>query len=173
MKKEIVLAGGCFWGLEKYFQEIKGVLKTQVGFANGKTKNPTYEDVCYRGTGHAEVVALSYDNEIVSLPFLLEMYYQVIDPTILNRQGPDTGTQYRTGIYFTDAADQKIIIDSLAQLQNNYREKVVVEVLPLDNYYPADESHQKYLDKHPGGYCHIDKKHFDMAKMAEDTGGKS
>jgi peptide methionine sulfoxide reductase msrA/msrB len=172
MKKEIVLAGGCFWGLEKYFQEIEGVLETQVGFANGKTQAPSYEDVCYRNTGHAEVVDIVYDSEIVSLAFLLEMYYQVIDPTILNRQGPDTGTQYRTGIYFIDSEDQAVIADSLANLQKKYRDKVVVELKPLENFYLADESHQKYLDKHPGGYCHIDEKYFELAKQAKDIGSK-
>ncbi|WKY44240.1 peptide-methionine (S)-S-oxide reductase MsrA [Eubacteriaceae bacterium ES2] len=171
MKKEIVLAGGCFWGLEKYFQEIEGVLETRVGFANGKTQAPSYEDVCYRNTGHAEVVDIFYDSEIVSLAFLLDMYYQVIDPTVLNRQGPDTGTQYRTGVYFIDSQDQPVIVDSLEKLQKKYRDKVVVELMPLENFYPADESHQKYLDKHPGGYCHIDEKYFEMAKNAKDSGG--
>ncbi|WKY47488.1 peptide-methionine (S)-S-oxide reductase MsrA [Eubacteriaceae bacterium ES3] len=172
MKKEIILAGGCFWGLEKYFQEIGGVEKTQVGFANGKTSNPSYEDVCYRNTGHAEVVYIVYDSESVSLPFLLEMYYQVIDPTVLNRQGPDTGTQYRTGIYYTDSADIEVIQESLNNLQKKFKNPVVIELLPLENYAPADDSHQRYLDKHPGGYCHIDKKYFEMARKAKDIGGE-
>lgn len=166
--KQIILAGGCFWGMEKYFQEINGVIETEVGFANGNTKNPTYEDVCYRNTGHAEVVKLKYDPDVASLPFLLNMYYKVIDPTVLNRQGNDVGTQYRTGIYFIDPQDEGIIKNSINQLQEDYTKKIAIEVLPLDNYTAAGQDHQKYLDKNPSGYCHIGKDKFDLAKDAVD-----
>lgn len=168
-KKEITLAGGCFWGTEKYFQAIKGVLETEVGYANGKTLNPTYEDVCYRHTGHAEVVKLIYDEGIVSLPFLLDMYYEVIDPVAVNRQGNDRGTQYRTGIYYSDSQDRDVILESLQKLQRKYEKPLAVEVLPLDNYSPAETQHQKYLDKNPGGYCHIGKAAFKKAAEAVEN----
>jgi len=166
--KEITLGGGCFWGTEKYFQVIKGVVKTEVGYANGKTLNPTYEEVCSHKTGHAEVVKLVYDNSVVSLPFLLNMYYQVIDPVAVNCQGNDVGVQYRTGIYYSDAQDKEVILKSLEELQTHFNAPIAVEVLPLENYSSAEEYHQKYLDKHPGGYCHIGKGAFKKAAQAVD-----
>lgn len=168
MKKEIYLAGGCFWGTEKYFLNIKGVIETEVGYANGETEYPTYEDVCYSITGHAEAVKVIYDPEKISLEFLLSLYYDVIDPTSLNRQGWDIGTQYRTGIYYVDEGDKDIILQSINQLQTKYTDPVVVEVRPLENYYPAEEYHQKYLDKNPLGYCHIGPAKFEKAKKAFD-----
>lgn len=168
MKKEIYLAGGCFWGLEKYLQNIKGVIQTEVGYANGNTKTPSYEDVCYKNTGHAEAVKVIYDKKIISLPFLLELFYDVIDPVSINRQGGDIGTQYRTGIYFTDDQDEELINSSIAKLQERFSEKIAIEVYPLENYFKAEEYHQKYLDKNPNGYCHIGNTEFKKAKMAVD-----
>lgn len=169
MKKEIYLAGGCFWGTEKYFANIKGVLETEVGYANGKTENPTYETVCKEDTGHAETVKVVYDDCKVGLPFLLNMYFKVIDPTSLNRQGGDTGTQYRTGIYYIDESEYETIYKSILELQKQYKEKIQIEVRPLRNYYSAETYHQKYLDKNPNGYCHIGAVHFDEAKKAHDS----
>jgi len=166
--KGIVLAGGCFWGVEKYFAEIPGVLHTDVGYANGHTANPTYEQVCTGRTGFAEAVRISYDSSIVSLPFLLQMYYQVIDPTSLNRQGNDRGTQYRTGIYYTDAADLPGIQQSIVELQTHFAEPIAIEVEPLRNYFLAEQYHQDYLDKNPGGYCHIPSSAFTKAASAKD-----
>ncbi|HEY5537495.1 MAG TPA: peptide-methionine (S)-S-oxide reductase MsrA [Acetobacterium sp.] len=166
--KEITLAGGCFWGMEKYFQAIKGVVKTEVGYANGKTLNPSYEEVCSHATGHAEVVKLFYDKSVVSLPFLLSMYYQVIDPVAVNRQGNDVGVQYRTGIYYSDPHDKEAILESLKELQSHYEKTLAIEVLPLVNYGSAEAYHQKYLDKNPGGYCHIGKAAFKKAAQAVD-----
>ncbi|KNZ43026.1 peptide-methionine (S)-S-oxide reductase MsrA [Acetobacterium bakii] len=166
--KEIILAGGCFWGTEKYFQAIKGVIKTEVGYANGKTPNPTYKEVCSGKTGHAEAVKLVYDASVVSLPFLLDMYYQVIDPVALNRQGNDVGTQYRTGIYYADPQDKPVILESLKELQTHFEKKLAIEVLPLENYSSAEDYHQKYLDKNPGGYCHIGTSAFKKAAQAVD-----
>jgi methionine-S-sulfoxide reductase len=163
--KEIYLAGGCFWGTEKYFSLINGVRETQVGYANGSTANPSYEDVRYRDAGHAETVKVCYDPEIINLEKLLSFYYEVIDPTSINRQGADQGVQYRTGIYFTEAVDEKIIRASVAELQKQYEKPIAIEVMPLENYYPAEEYHQKYLDKNPGGYCHIGKAEFDRVKQ--------
>lgn len=163
---EIYLAGGCFWGTEKYFSSIHGVTSTEVGYANGNTKNPTYEEVCHNHTGHAETVHIRYDSSILPLEFLLDLYYEVIDPTSLNRQGGDIGTQYRTGIYYTDEKDLPVIQKSLQRLQSCYAEPLQVEVQPLENFSPAEEYHQNYLDKNPQGYCHIPMALFNKAKQA-------
>lgn len=168
MRKEIYLAGGCFWGTEKYFQSVPGVLLAEVGYANGNTTNPTYEDVCYRNTGHAETVKIIYDDEKIGLPYLLDLYYDVIDPVSVNRQGNDVGIQYRTGIYFTDPDDESIILESIQNLQKSYKERIAIEIKPLDNYYKAEEYHQKYLDKNPHGYCHIGIEKFVQAEKALD-----
>ncbi len=163
---EIYLAGGCFWGSEKYFSLIRGVLSTEVGYANGNTENPTYEEVCRNNTGHAETVHIEYDSNVISLEFLLEMYYKSIDPTSVNKQGGDRGTQYRTGIYYVNNDDLPIIKKSIAKLQENYTDPIAVEVEPLRNFYRAEEYHQKYLDKNPGGYCHIPDIMFEIAAKA-------
>ncbi|MGI6150360.1 MAG: peptide-methionine (R)-S-oxide reductase MsrB [Christensenellales bacterium] len=163
---EIYLAGGCFWGTEKYLASIKGVQATQVGYANGTTKNPTYEDVCTRNTGHAETVHVVYDPKILPLEFLLELYYESIDPVAVNQQGGDVGTQYRTGIYYVNALDLPVIEQSIAQLQRRYDKPIAIEVKPLLSFYPAEEYHQKYLDKNPNGYCHIRREQFEKAEKA-------
>jgi len=164
--KQIVLAGGCFWGVEKFFAAVKGVEHTDVGYANGNTVQPTYKQVCTGSTGFAEAVRITYDPQIVGLKFLLDMYYSVIDPTSLNKQGNDIGTQYRTGIYYSDPADLPVIEQSLSELQRQYAAPIVVEVAPLRNYYLAEEYHQDYLDKNPGGYCHIPASAFVRAANA-------
>ena len=167
-RKEIYLAGGCFWGLEKYLANIPGILETEVGYANGKTENPTYEEVCRANTGHAETVRVVFDEDRISLAGLLHHYYQVINPTSLNRQGNDVGSQYRTGIYYIDSEDLPVIQNSLEQLQKEYTKKLAIEAKPLSNYSKAEEYHQKYLDKNPGGYCHIPAQYFEAAKQAVD-----
>ena len=168
--KEIYLAGGCFWGVEKYFASINGIISTDAGYANGYTENPSYEDVVYRNTNHAETVHIVYDPKIVSLPFILDMYYKVIDPVSINKQGNDKGTQYRTGIYYIDETDKPIAEKSLQKLAEQYKgKKLAVELMPLINYYKAEEYHQKYLDKNPSGYCHIGKDKFEEAAKAVDT----
>ncbi|MCK3654540.1 peptide-methionine (S)-S-oxide reductase [Pasteurellaceae bacterium Macca] len=153
--KEIYLAGGCFWGTEAFMQRIKGVIDAESGYANGGSANPTYQDVC-QGSGHAEVVKVTYDAEQISLAKLLHFYFQVIDPISVNQQGADKGIQYRTGIYYVDPADEVVITTALADLQKNYDEPLAVENERLDHYFPAEEYHQDYLDKNPNGYCHID-----------------
>jgi peptide methionine sulfoxide reductase msrA/msrB len=163
---EIYLAGGCFWGLEKYMASIPGVISTQVGYANGRTANPSYEEVCYANTGHAETVKVEYDPKLLGLEFLLDLYYEVIDPLAVNRQGPDIGAQYRTGIYYLDKNDRPLIEASLDRLQKKYNMPIAIELKELENFYPAEEYHQKYLDKNPGGYCHIGRKHFERAAQA-------
>ncbi|MCD4713515.1 MAG: peptide-methionine (S)-S-oxide reductase MsrA [Clostridiales bacterium] len=153
--KKIVLAGGCFWGMEAYFSRMNGVVKTEVGYANGETLEPTYEQVCTNTTGHAEVLYLEYDENLITLETLLEHFWKVIDPTSLNRQGGDIGSQYRTGIYYLDVSDVDVIKHSLDEEQTKHAKPIVTEVGNLDYYHPAEEYHQKYLKKNPGGYCHI------------------
>ena len=164
---EIYLAGGCFWGTEHFLKQLNGVIETQVGFANGNTSSPSYEDVCKRGTGHAETVKVIYDKTAAPLDFILSLYYKTIDPTSLNRQGNDVGTQYRTGIYYTDEADAPIIKKSISELEKQVGKEVAIEVLPLKNFYPAEDYHQDYLDNNPKGYCHIDPELFRLAKNAK------
>ena len=153
--KEIYLAGGCFWGVDAYFQRIDGIVETESGYANGNTENPTYEEVCRMNTGFAETVKLIYDETVIALPEVLQRYLKIIDPTTIDRQGGDTGNQYRTGIYFVDPLDEVVIKDQLDQLAKKYEDKIQVEVMPLQNYYKAEEYHQDYLKKNPRGYCHI------------------
>lgn len=166
--KEIYLAGGCFWGTEKYLDNINGIIKTDVGYANGTTENPTYQEVCHNNTGHAETVRVYYNPSAIRLEFILSLYYDVINPTAVNKQGGDVGVQYRTGIYYVDEADFEIIKKSLEELQTKYEKPIAIEMLPLQNYYLAEEYHQKYLDKNPNGYCHIGKDKFEKAKLAKD-----
>ena len=168
--KEIYLAGGCFWGTEHYLKQIDGVMDTEVGYANGATENPTYEDVCTDETGFAETVHVTYNPEKVSLRFLLEMYFKAIDPTSLNQQGLDAGTQYRTGVYYTDQADEAAIDEVFAEQQKHIKGKIAVENLPLRNFYKAENYHQDYLDKNPHGYCHLPRSLFELARKAKDTG---
>ncbi len=172
MKKEIYLAGGCFWGTEKYLGNIPGILSTEVGYANGNTENPTYEQVCYHSTGHAEAVKVEYDDSVIGLPFILQLYYDVINPVSINRQGGDVGSQYRTGIYYVDEKDEPVIGASIDELQKKYKEKIAIEVMPLKQYSRAEEYHQKYLDKNPGGYCHIGTDKFEKAEKAVDVSRK-
>ena len=164
--KEIYLAGGCFWGTQRYFDCLSGVVRTEVGYANGKTENPTYEQVKHENTGHAETVRVIYDPEKRSLADLLIQYYKVIDPVSVNRQGGDVGTQYRTGIYYTDPEEYPVIAESLRELQKQYDKPLAVEAFPLSNFYTAEEYHQKYLEKNPGGYCHISPAMFEEASSS-------
>ena len=163
---EIYLAGGCFWGTEKYIASIRGVQSTEVGYANGMTLNPSYEEVCSKDTGHAETVHVVYDPTIVPLEFLLELYYEAINPTSLNRQGGDHGVQYRTGIYYVDDKDRLVIESSIAKLQKRFDKPIAIEVKQLENFSLAEEYHQKYLDKNPTGYCHIGRDKIEKAGKA-------
>ena len=151
----IYLAGGCFWGIEAYMKKLPGVRDTDVGYANGNTENPTYEQVCYDNTGHAETVKVVYDPALISTEQLLDGFFKVVDPTSINRQGNDRGSQYRSGIYYVDEADKAIAESAAARQKENYKDPVVTEILPLNQFYLAEDYHQDYLDKNPGGYCHI------------------
>lgn len=165
-KREIYLAGGCFWGTEHFFKQIQGVISTETGFANGHTEHPTYKEVYTDTTGYAETVKVEYDADVADLRFLLELYFKAIDPTSLNKQGEDEGTRYRTGIYYTDCGDLPIIQQVFNEVAQQCDRPIAVEVLPLSNYYAADEYHQDYLDKHPDGYCHLSPALFEFARKA-------
>ena len=164
--KEIYFAGGCFWGTEHLFQLVRSVVDTEVGYANGKIKNPTYEQVISQTTGFAEAVKVRYDADQVNLPLLINLFFKSIDPTTIDRQGNDRGDNYRSGIYSTDAATEVIVKTEVAKLAKNYDRPVVVETIPLKNFYKAEDYHQDYLDKNPGGYCHIPLSVFEEAKRA-------
>lgn len=166
VKAEIYLAGGCFWGTEHFLKQIDGVLETEVGYANGHGTNPSYEQVCTDKTGFAEAVHVTYDPQLLPLSLLIQLYFQTIDPTSVNRQGNDRGTQYRTGIYYKDPADRSLILAEMAKQAALHHKKLAVEILPLKNFYAAEDYHQDYLTKNPSGYCHIPQALFDMARSA-------
>ena len=164
--KTIYFAGGCFWGTEHYFKMIKGVVGTTVGYANSIMENPSYKDVCSGDTLAAETVKVDYDPSLVSLEFLTRMFFHAIDPTSLNRQGNDIGTQYRTGIYYTDNEDLAEIYKVFEEQRSTTEGEIVVEVEALQNFYAAEDYHQDYLDKNPDGYCHLPYTLFEFAKEA-------
>lgn len=153
--KKIHLAGGCFWGLQRYFERVVGVLDTEVGFANGNMVHPSYREVCTGKTGFAETLSVCYDEDIIQLNGILELFFKAIDPTQLNRQGADVGTQYRTGIYYEHLEDGELAYAFIQKIQGQYSRPVVTEVKLLENYYPAEEYHQHYLEKNPAGYYQI------------------
>lgn len=152
--KEIYLAGGCFWGVEAYFQAVKGVVETNVGYANGDISNPKYEDLKQHRATHAETVRIRYDENITNLNKILDHFFYIIDPYSVNKQGNDYGLQYRSGIFYTNDEDKKAIMDYLSKIPDSKNFKVLIE--KLNNYYEAEEYHQSYLKKNPHGYCHID-----------------
>ena len=163
--KVIYLAGGCFWGVEAYISRLKGVNQTEVGYANGNDLAPTYEKVCSGKTGHTETVKVTFNPKIISLTEILDEYFKIIDPFSLNRQGADIGTQYRTGIYWQDPKDKKTVIDFLRQKQRDLSQRIVVEAHEIYNFYTAEEYHQKYLEKNPQGYCHVDLNSLDLKEF--------
>jgi peptide-methionine (S)-S-oxide reductase len=153
--KKIILAGGCFWGVEAYFKRLKGVTNTEVGYVNGNYANPTYEEVCDAEATHAEAVYLEYDEKTISLAKLLEHLFRIIDPISVNKQGHDEGIQYRTGVYYDDIADKAIILGFMTERQAQFRKPLAVEVQPNRGFFNAETYHQDYLDKNPNGYCHV------------------
>ena len=162
-KMTIYLAGGCFWGLQKYFDQFPGVRATEVGYANGPDKAPTYREVC-DSSGHAETVKIEYDPKELSLRELLDKYFLVIDPLSVNKQGNDSGIQYRNGIYYADQSQLPEIQAVYDEQEAKYGTKLAVELAPIQNFYSAEEYHQKYLDKNPDVYCHIPQKMFHLAE---------
>ena len=161
--KTIYLAGGCFWGMQKFFDQFPGVERTEVGYANGPTENPSYQEVCH-DSGHAETLRIDYDPRTIDLTKLLDFFFMVIDPVSVNRQGEDQGIQYRTGIYYVDEGDLGTVRARFDAEQKKYDKPLAVEVKPLENFYSAEEYHQKYLEKNPDGYCHIPKSYFNLAQ---------
>jgi peptide-methionine (S)-S-oxide reductase len=152
----IALGGGCFWCTEAVFVKVRGITDVESGYSNGQTQRPSYEQVCTGTTGHNEVVKLTYDPAQISLDQILQIFFVVHDPTTLNRQGNDSGTQYRSGIYFTTPEQQQAAQAMLAQMtqDNLFGKPIVTEVLPLDNYSPAEDYHQDFFEKNPyQGYC--------------------
>jgi len=141
------LAAGCFWGVEAAFEKIKGIEKTTVGYTGGKTKNPTYEQVCTNKTGHAEAIQIMYNPEEIKYDQILEIFWTIHDPTQLNRQGPDIGTQYRSAIFYHSEEQKKIAEQSKENKQKQYNKKIVTENYTSQEFYPAEEYHQKYLEK--------------------------
>jgi peptide methionine sulfoxide reductase msrA/msrB len=153
--KDIYLAGGCFWGVEAYMARIYGVYDVTSGYANGDYDNPTYYEVV-EGSGHAETVHVRYDPQYTDLETLLDLFFEVVDPTSVNQQGNDRGESYRSGIYYVNEEDIPVIDEVIAELADMYTKDIAVEVEPLDGYFIAEEYHQDYLEKNPDGYCHIE-----------------
>lgn len=150
----ITLGGGCFWCTEAVYEQVQGVTSVESGYSNGHAKDPSYEQVCTGETGHNEVVRVTFDNSRISLREVLEIFFVVHDPTSLNRQGNDVGTQYRSGIYWHDPAQEAVAREVLAEVQALHGGRAVTEVLPLQNYSRAEAYHQHYFANHPGqGYC--------------------
>ena len=163
-QRDIWFAAGCFWGAQKFFKLIEGVEFTEVGFCNGWVRNPSYEQVYTDQTGHAECVHVRYNPDVVSLKELVRMYFKIIDPLSLNKQGGDEGTRYRTGVYYEDDRDFEVLSKEFLRVEKKLGvEEMPVELLHLTSFYRADEYHQDYLDKHPDGYCHLTPAHFRLA----------
>ncbi|MFV2068175.1 MAG: peptide-methionine (S)-S-oxide reductase MsrA [Pirellulales bacterium] len=153
--EKATFAAGCFWGVEAAFRRVAGVVATRVGYTGGSLEHPTYEQVCIGRTGHAEAVEVTYDPSQVSYQRLLEVFWHCHDPTTLNRQGPDVGTQYRSAIFFHDAQQETAANQSQRKIDQSgtYRSAVVTEIMPAATFYPAEEYHQRYLEKRDGGAC--------------------
>lgn len=152
----IYFAGGCFWGVEEYFSRIYGVIDCVSGYANSSIEHPSYEQVCSGVTHAAETVRVRFDPGVVSLETLVQQFFTIIDPTSVNQQGNDRGEQYRSGIYYVDDTDVAAITRVVAEISHAYPQGIVTEVKPLTNFYEAEQYHQNYLQKNPGGYCHMD-----------------
>jgi len=157
MKKEhIVLGGGCFWCIEAVYRNVKGVLELQSGYTGGARPNPSYESICSGATGHAEVVAITYDAQTISLSTILDIFFTIHDPTTLNAQGADRGTQYRSVIYYEDATQKSIIDEAIQKHQKNFSDPIVTEVSKLGKFYPAEDYHQDYYNRNSAqGYCQV------------------
>jgi len=152
-----IFGAGCFWGVEAEFRKLKGVLNTSVGYSGGNTKNPTYQDVCSHSTGHAEVVKVEFDPEKISYEELLDTFWLIHNPTTLNRQGPDVGSQYRSVIFYANEDQKKLALSKLEKLENinAFKDPIVTEIEPLGDYYMAEKYHQQYFEKRGLASCHI------------------
>lgn len=166
--KDIYFAGGCFWGTQHFFSQVDGVKEAVCGYANGNTINPKYEEVYTDTTGFAETVKVTYNPQRVSLEELTELFFCIIDPLSVNRQGHDEGTRYRTGIYYTDPAERDTLLTIYAREEKKAGARLAVELEPLRNFFEAEERHQAYLDKNPEGYCHLSLKTFRYLRLFQD-----
>lgn len=155
MTQKALFAAGCFWGVEEAFRTMEGVIATTVGYTGGKTKNPSYEDVCSDETGHAEAVLVEFDEKKVSFEKLLEKFWGCHDPTQYHRQGPDVGSQYRSAIFFFNKAQEKQAREYATQVEKKLGRKVATEIVAAKEFYKAEEYHQKYLSKHGRAACHF------------------
>ena len=169
MIKTIYFAGGCFWGTEHYLRQFDGVLETVAGYANGNIPDPSYEEVYTDTTGYVECVKVTYDPEIITLLPLCRLFFRSIDPHMINRQGNDIGTRYRTGIYWSDKEDKADIEMIFNEMQNRYPLPIVVEKKPLECFYPAEDYHQDYLIRNPEGYCHLSPTIIKAARRYTET----
>ena len=171
MRRSICFAGGCFWGMEALYRRLPGVLDVTAGYANGDTADhANYDDVCTGRTGFREAVQVAYEDGTVSLPHLLFVFFAAIDPETPNRQGPDVGSQYQTGVYYTNESARETV-KRIAEIERGRSEKFFVEIGPLKNYYPAEEYHQNYLEKNPNGYCHIPRAEMELfSRLRIDPG---
>ena len=167
--KTIYLAGGCFWGTQHFVRQLKGVVSTRVGYANGTTDHPTYEQVKHEHTGHAETVEVVYDETVLPTRELLSYYFMTIDPLSVNRQGGDVGVQYRTGIYYTDESLRPDVEAAVAALEEKLGCPVAVERGPLLQFFDAEDYHQDYLIKNPSGYCHISRELMEIARKSRQS----
>lgn len=156
MTHKIVLAAGCFWGVEEYYRRLEGIVDTQVGYAQGTVEHPSYREVCSGETGHTEAVRITFDPAKISLHAILDHFFRITDPTLLNQQGNDKGTQYRTGIYPDNKNDLFIVQEFVESRRPEYIKPIVVEVELLRNFFVAEDEHQLYLHRNPSGYCHVD-----------------
>ena len=161
----IYFAGGCFWGTQHYMSQFPGVFETEVGYVNGNIENPTYQQVYTDQTGHAECVRVSYDDNVISLKTLCQLFFKSIDPLLVNRQGEDCGTRYRTGIYWDRESDKVTVNEVFHEIQSQYKIPMAVETGPLKCFYSGEEYHQQYLIKNPDGYCHLSSSLLKTAKM--------
>lgn len=159
-KKTFIAAGGCFWGIQKYYSLVNGVLSATAGYIGGNTESPTYKEIKTGSTNHAEAVLVEYDSTKTDLKKLLDHYFFITDPTTLNRQKNDKGTQYRSILYYNDKKEKELIEEYINAIQDSYKNQIVTEINEMTDFWPAEKYHQYYLDKNPRGYCHLTSYHF-------------
>ncbi len=153
--QKALFAAGCFWGVQFYFDQVPGVFKTTVGYTGGKTKDPTYEEVCTQSTGHAEATLIEYDPDTISYKMLVKQFFRMHDPTQLNRQGPDVGDSYRSAIFYFNPEQKQIAEEIKKEQDENFDEPIVTEITPVTEFYKAEEYHQKFTEKTGRGACHV------------------
>lgn len=166
--KSIIFAGGCFWGVQAYYNRVRGVMATACGYTGGKKEFPKYEEVCTQSTGHCEAVLVDYDPEQTNVIKLLDHFFHIVNPTTLNYQKGDTGTHYRSAIFYYDEEDKKIIEQYIDCIKDFYEDKIVTQVLQASDFWPAEDYHQEYLDNNPDGYCHINYTHFNRITLIDN-----